>query len=479
MILLRAFILIFVVRPFTRWFIGYNGKGLENIKDLKQMVLVSNHNSHLDTLVILSNLSIRQALHIRPVAAEDYFGPSHGRGKLACVLFNLVLISRKRISKKDNPLDQMAKVLRGGDSLLIFPEGTRGETAQIKNFKPGVAHVSKKFPEIPIIPAGISGTHKSLPKGSYIPLPVWVDVAFGSPISCHGSIDEIMNEIETSIRYLIEEMKPKTKVDFPLTSQKKSFEIASVGIDGSGKSTCYSYLLTELGKEETSYGVGDKISVVDHGKLEELDWVPGAGLKNIFHRAAKAANRMTGYKLLKLIDLKIRQEIQDIIILKFRPRHVISDGHPLINILAWGLWSTKQPLAGSPYEEAIHVLIGERTLTLNRIFYFARKFPIVLFLKWFSRLRLPDHVFFLTVSPENAIDRIVKRGEKRQIHETADKLKSLQKAYFDILDFLKDQFNLGISMINTDNKTLDGITGEVVKNAKNLNPEGINDEQKS
>ncbi len=131
----RVLVYLFLVKPFTRLVIGFNTAGLKNIKGLGQMILVSNHSSHLDTLIILSSLGLKQAMRTHPVAARDYFGKGDWLGNAACRLFNLVTVPRHRISRSDNPLDIMGDVLRRGENILIFPEGSRGEADHMAAFK--------------------------------------------------------------------------------------------------------------------------------------------------------------------------------------------------------------------------------------------------------------------------------------------------------------------------------------------------------
>jgi len=68
---------------------------------------------------------IAQRARTRPVAARDYLSTSRLRRYLANDVFRAIMIDRKRTEGNDNPLLPMEQALEAGDSLIIFPEGTR------------------------------------------------------------------------------------------------------------------------------------------------------------------------------------------------------------------------------------------------------------------------------------------------------------------------------------------------------------------
>jgi 1-acyl-sn-glycerol-3-phosphate acyltransferase len=204
----RALAHLLLVRPFTAWVIGFNVQGQENVAGRGRVILASNHNSHLDTLLILSSLGLRQALRVRPVAAEDYFGGSAGLA--ARWLFNLVTVRRRRVTRKENPLERMAEALASGDSLLIFPEGTRGEPDRLAAFKTGVGHLAARHPDIPVIPVFVHGSGRSMPRGASVPLPLWTSVTFAPPVPPRdpagpAAAAEFTRELEAVVRGMAEE----------------------------------------------------------------------------------------------------------------------------------------------------------------------------------------------------------------------------------------------------------------------------------
>lgn len=447
----RALIHLLLVRPFTAWVIGFNVAGEEHVKGLGPMILASNHNSHLDTLLILSSLSLPQALRVHPVAAEDYFGGGGVMGPLARWLFNLITVRRDRVSRKENPLERMAEVLRRGESLLIFPEGTRGEPDRLAAFKTGVGHLAAQHPDVPVIPVFVHGSGRAMPRGAAVPVPLWTSVAFSSPVEARGRAADITLELERSVRRMAEEAvrsdaclaAPPRREEAP----KPPLRVAVAGIDGSGKSTCYRSLVALLAADRVVTGVGDELLLGRGGSIEEADWVPGAFLKQCLHRLAKGATRLTGYKAAKLAELIARCGVQDAMTLKFRPAVAASDGHPLVNTLAWGILAYPDLFSADLCRETLDFLIGRGETKAGRLRFFARRMPEVLLLGWLADLRPPDMLVLLAVPPERAVERIERRGEKRQLHETAQMLGRLQEAYGTVARLLGSEYGVEVRHI--------------------------------
>jgi 1-acyl-sn-glycerol-3-phosphate acyltransferase len=102
---------------------------------------------------------------------------------LAKDVFNAVLIERKQVTRASNPLAPMLDALSAGDSLIIFPEGTRGPGHEIAEFKPGLFHLAKGCPSAEFVPVFIENLSRVLPKGEIFPVPILCSVNFGTPLT--------------------------------------------------------------------------------------------------------------------------------------------------------------------------------------------------------------------------------------------------------------------------------------------------------
>ena len=92
-----------------------------------------------------------------------------------------MLIDRRR-TEHSNPLDPLREALRQGDSLIIFPEGTRRPQPLPSPFKSGIWHLMTAFPNVEFIPVYIENLHRAMPKGVLIPVPTVCSVRFGAPV---------------------------------------------------------------------------------------------------------------------------------------------------------------------------------------------------------------------------------------------------------------------------------------------------------
>lgn len=154
-----------------------------------QRIYFANHSSHIDTVALWSALPPSLRAKTRPVAAADYWGNGSLKRHVALSILNAVLIDRCG-ERSENPLDPLFAALENGDSLIIFPEGTRRAQALPGEFKSGLFHLANRFPAVELIPVYLDNLHRSMPKGSFFPVPLICTVRFGSALSFTGNEDK-------------------------------------------------------------------------------------------------------------------------------------------------------------------------------------------------------------------------------------------------------------------------------------------------
>ncbi len=145
-------------------------------------IYFANHTSHLDFAVVWASLPSEQRRRCVPVAAKDYWESGWLKRYLAKRVFRAVLLDRKRVSASENPIDRMNQALADGDSLIVFPEGTRSLDGEMRKFKPGLYHLAKRNPEVPLVPICLENLNRILPKGELLPVPLLSAITFGSVI---------------------------------------------------------------------------------------------------------------------------------------------------------------------------------------------------------------------------------------------------------------------------------------------------------
>ncbi|MFG0257010.1 MAG: lysophospholipid acyltransferase family protein [Phycisphaerales bacterium JB043] len=156
-------------------------EGKERIPRTTPFVLIANHESHLDTLVLLAALPTRLRGHVFPLAAGDTFFTSRPRAILLTATLNLLQM-RRASSNRHALNDLRGRLLEGGTALILYPEGTRGDGSSLAPFKPGIGCLVAGT-TIPVIPCQLSGCGRSLPKTKSLPRPHRITVRFGEPLT--------------------------------------------------------------------------------------------------------------------------------------------------------------------------------------------------------------------------------------------------------------------------------------------------------
>ncbi len=171
-------VLAFIARLIT----GAQGHWKGSPPKAEQRIYFANHQSHLDWVLIWAALPRELRARTRPIAARDYWTSSPFKQWLTTAVFNAVYVQRTRTDEQD-PLEPLAEALRSGDSLVLFPEGTRSHRGEPQAFKSGLYHLAEQFPGVQLIPAWIDNVQRVMPKGEVVPVPILCTVTFGAPLA--------------------------------------------------------------------------------------------------------------------------------------------------------------------------------------------------------------------------------------------------------------------------------------------------------
>ena len=145
----------------------------------EQRIYFANHQSHADLLMIWAALPKELRHSTRAIAARDYWTKTPFKQWLTSAVFNVIYVSRERTADED-PLEPLLDALAKGDSLILFPEGTRGHSGEPQAFKAGLYNLALKVPKAVLVPAWINNVQHVLPKGEVVPVPVLCSVTFGA-----------------------------------------------------------------------------------------------------------------------------------------------------------------------------------------------------------------------------------------------------------------------------------------------------------
>ncbi|MGZ8259408.1 MAG: lysophospholipid acyltransferase family protein [Caldimonas sp.] len=177
-------LLAFIARVIT----GAQGHWHGSAPKAEQRIYFANHQSHFDWVLIWAALPRDLRAVTRPIAARDYWTATPFKQWLTREVFNAVYVSRQRAKdapgeEEEDPLEPLMEALRHGDSLVIFPEGTRGNAADPALFKSGLYALAQAFPGVQLIPAWIDNVQRVMPKGEVVPVPILCTVTFGAPVA--------------------------------------------------------------------------------------------------------------------------------------------------------------------------------------------------------------------------------------------------------------------------------------------------------
>ena len=178
-----------VLSAIARVITGTQGHWLGCTPSAEQRIYFANHQSHFDWVLIWAALPRDLRTLTRPIAARDYWTAGAFKHWITREVFNAVYVARERSADQD-PLEPLAEALRHGDSLVMFPEGTRSNKGTPQVFKSGLFHLAEQFPQVQLIPAWIDNVQRVMPKGEVVPVPILCTVSFGAPLALQPGEDK-------------------------------------------------------------------------------------------------------------------------------------------------------------------------------------------------------------------------------------------------------------------------------------------------
>lgn len=181
----------FILEMIARIFIGGYARWIGCRPTDTQRIYFANHSSHADLMAIWLALPAHLRKRVHPVAAYDYWNKSAFRRHIVVEGLNGVFVKRSREEgSTEDPLQPLYDTLAKGDSLILFPEGTRYYDDTPQPFKSGIYHLAQRFPEVELVPVYLENMRRSLPKGEYWPIPLVCTARFGTPIHVQASEDK-------------------------------------------------------------------------------------------------------------------------------------------------------------------------------------------------------------------------------------------------------------------------------------------------
>jgi long-chain acyl-CoA synthetase len=204
------------ILPLARVFAHIRVEGREHLRAIDEPVIfAANHQSHMDTPVLMAALPARLRYRLAPAMAKEFFKAhffpeEFGRKAwlanslnyyLAALFFNGFPLPQREAGARQT-LRYIGEVLSDGFSVLIFPEGRRTETGAIDRFRPGIGMIAARL-DARVVPVRIEGLDKVLHHTWRMARPGPVRVAFGAPMRLSGQdYERLAKEVEDAVKAL-------------------------------------------------------------------------------------------------------------------------------------------------------------------------------------------------------------------------------------------------------------------------------------
>ena len=200
---LKILFFALLVKPMVLLGLGLNIFFKARLPKAGPAMVVANHNSHLDTLVLMSLYPLSQIHKIRPVAAADYFLCNKVVAWFSLNIIGIIPIQRSNIRDKEALFAECHKALDNGNILLIFPEGSRGKPEALSALKRGIHHIIKQRSSLKVVPVMMHGLGRALPKGERVFVPFNCDVVIGEAIPFEEDAKQYIDAVSHSLNQLL------------------------------------------------------------------------------------------------------------------------------------------------------------------------------------------------------------------------------------------------------------------------------------
>jgi 1-acyl-sn-glycerol-3-phosphate acyltransferase len=198
-LVLRLLFFLLIVKPFLLLAVGVNVRGRNRLPRRGPALIVANHNSHLDALVLVAMLPLRLLFCTRPAASAAYFLRGRWRAWFARNVIGIIPVEPGGGRSHAEVLGEVRDVLVAGGVVIFFPEGTRGEPECLGKLKTGIVWLAQQLPDVPICPVRLCGLGKVLPKGDWLPVPFFCDAWVSEPLRWEGDQQRFMAVLAASL----------------------------------------------------------------------------------------------------------------------------------------------------------------------------------------------------------------------------------------------------------------------------------------
>jgi hypothetical protein len=350
---------------------------------------------------------------------------------MAMLMMNGIPIERRPTPGSD-PLAPIADRLRAGETLIFFPEGSRGEAGVVARFRPGVGRLVNQVPGLLVLPVFLSGPERIWPRGQMVPVPLNIDAVVGKPRTYSGS-DDARTIAEQVQRDVLSLAPPPPPVPGPRPAPP--LRVAVCGLESEGREQVFRAIVERLGREGRTLGVGNTETMVEadaDGSREiigPIPHAPGRAWLGLLARVFHTGGRFKGQKFARMIE---RAQVDEALGRNRAAAYVVTLGSALVDLMAWAVADFYHGVFDeSGLNHLMQYLAGQKKIPLGNWWQFIRNAPEVWLVNVFQLAQppVPDLLVLLTRSPARLMETLRSRGEELEPHQNEAFMGSLQDGY--------------------------------------------------
>ena len=211
--LLKILFFGLIVKPIVLIMLGLNIINRKELPADGPVIIAANHNSHLDTMVLMSLFPLSKIHKVRPVAAADYFLTNRLVAWFTLNIIGIIPIQRHGFKSIENLFANCHKALDKHDILIIFPEGSRGKPEKMGQIKKGLFYLIKDRADTKIIPVVMHGLGHVLPRGEALFVPFNCDVVIGNRLQPMNNSHDFVQNLSAIYTDLFKHCLTRTNIE--------------------------------------------------------------------------------------------------------------------------------------------------------------------------------------------------------------------------------------------------------------------------